>query len=99
MKDISLIRVVVLDDHEMILQSVVRLLTADSRIVVVGSALTAAEGFEIVKEQLPDVVVIDYHLPDLDAPEAIKILLKIHPYVKIVTFSGSERPGALYASI
>jgi EAL domain-containing protein (putative c-di-GMP-specific phosphodiesterase class I) len=94
-----LIRVVVLDDHEMILQSVVRLLAADVRIEVVGNALTAAEGFVIVKRELPDVVVIDYHLPDMDAPEAIKALLAIHPWVKIVTFSGSERPGALYASI
>jgi EAL domain-containing protein (putative c-di-GMP-specific phosphodiesterase class I) len=88
-----------MDDHEMILQSVIRLLSADARIVVVGSALSAAEGFEIVKRELPDVVVIDYHLPDMDAPEAIKVLLAIHPWVKIVTFSGSERPGALYASI
>jgi len=99
MVDAPVIRVVVIDDHEMILQSVVRLLTADTRIVVVGTALTAAEGLDLVTSELPDVVVIDYHLPDMDAPEAIKIMLEIHPGVKIVTFSGSERPGALYASI
>lgn len=93
------IRVVVIDDHEMILQSVVRLLTADPKIFVVGTALTGAEGVEIVKQEMPDVVVIDYHLPDMDAPAAIKVLLKVHPALKIVTFSGSERPGALYASI
>jgi EAL domain-containing protein (putative c-di-GMP-specific phosphodiesterase class I) len=93
------IRVVVIDDHEMILQSVVRLLAADSKIVVVGTALSGIEGVEIVKQEKPDVLVIDYHLPDMNAPEAIKTLLKVHPTLKIVTFSGSERPGALYASI
>jgi EAL domain-containing protein (putative c-di-GMP-specific phosphodiesterase class I) len=92
-------RVVVIDDHEMILQSVVRLLTADPQITVVGTASTASEGIDIVQHELPDVVVIDYHLSDMDAPQAIPIILEIHPEVKIVTFSGSERPGALYSSI
>jgi EAL domain-containing protein (putative c-di-GMP-specific phosphodiesterase class I) len=92
-------RVVVIDDHEMILQSVVRLLTADPQIAVVGTASTASEGIDIVQRELPDVVVIDYHLSDMDAPQAIPIILEVHPDVKIVTFSGSERPGALYSSI
>ena len=99
MTECTSFRVIVVDNHEMILQSVVRLLTAEPKIVVVGTALTATEGIELVRQELPDVLVIDYHLPDMDAPEAIKAVLAIHPGVKIVTFSGSERPGALYASI
>ena len=35
----------------------------------------------------------------MDAPEAIKVLRATHPEVKIITFSGSGRPGALYASM
>jgi EAL domain-containing protein (putative c-di-GMP-specific phosphodiesterase class I) len=93
------IRVVVIDDHEMILQSVERLLASDSSIDVVGTALSGAEGIEVVRQTLPDVLVIDYHLPDMDAPEAITILKATHPTVKVVTFSGSERPGSLYESM
>jgi len=63
--------VVVVDDHEMILESIVRLLAADPRINIVGTALTGIEGIESVRDQSPDVLVIDYHLPDMDAPEAI----------------------------
>ncbi|HUZ41920.1 MAG TPA: EAL domain-containing protein [Acidimicrobiales bacterium] len=92
------IRVVVIDDHEMVLQSVVRLLEEDSQIIIVGSATTAAEGIDIVRAERPDVVIIDYVLPDMDAPEAIQQMLDLHPEVKIITFSGSGRPGALFAS-
>jgi EAL domain-containing protein (putative c-di-GMP-specific phosphodiesterase class I) len=92
-------RVVVIDDHEMILQSIVRLLRDDHQIVVVGTALTARHGFELTQQQRPDVVIIDYTLPDMDAPDAIKILREVYPEVKIITLSGSERPGALYASM
>jgi EAL domain-containing protein (putative c-di-GMP-specific phosphodiesterase class I) len=93
------IKVIVIDDHEMILQSIVHLLQEDPRMVVVGAALSAAQGFEVTKRERPDVVIIDYHLPDMDAPEAIKVLLEIQPEVKIITFSGLDLPGALYASM
>ena len=96
---VPLIRVVVVDDHEMILQSVERLLAADSKITIVGTALTAADGMEAVGQTSPDVLVIDYHLPDMDAPEVIKLLKVSHPDVKIVTFSGADRPGSLYESM
>jgi EAL domain-containing protein (putative c-di-GMP-specific phosphodiesterase class I)/CheY-like chemotaxis protein len=99
MTELSPITVVVVDDHEMILQSVVRLLAADPQIVVVGTALTGAQGIDVTMRVNPDVLVIDYHLPDMDAPEAIRQLREAHSDVKVVTISGSERPGALYASI
>ena len=99
MTDHSSITVVVVDDHEMILESVVRLLAADPQIVVVGTALTGAQGIEITKRVQPDVLVIDFHLPDMEAPEAIRQLRAAQSNVKVVTISGSERPGALYASI
>lgn len=97
--DVAPVRVVVIDDHEMILQSVVRLLTADSGIDVVGTALTAGEGIELVTKLRPDVVVIDYLLPDMSATEAIKILLSVLPDVKVVTISGADRPGSFYESM
>ena len=44
------------------------LLEEDEQIVVVGTALTAAQGIAITQQLRPDVVIIDYHLPDMDAP-------------------------------
>lgn len=99
MSEASPVRVVLIDDHEMILQSLVRLLRDDPLIVVVGTALTAAQGIEVTRQVRPDVVIIDYVLPDMIAPDAMRVLRKVCPEVKIVTFSGSVRPGALYASM
>ena len=94
-----MIRVVVIDDHEMILQSLVRLLRDDPMIVVVGEALNARAGLEVTVKEHPHVVIIDYTLPDMDAPEAIELLCKKCPEVKVITLSGSERPGAFFASL
>lgn len=99
MSEHPMIRVVVIDDHEMILQSLVRLLRDDPMIVVVGEALNARAGLEVTVKEHPHVVIIDYTLPDMDAPEAIELLCKKCPEVKVITLSGSERPGAFFASL
>jgi EAL domain-containing protein (putative c-di-GMP-specific phosphodiesterase class I) len=93
------IRVVLIDDHEMIVQSVVRLLRDGPEIVVVGTALNATKGIEVSRLEQPDVIIIDYTLPDMDAPRAIRTLRSVCPGAKVITFSGSERPGALYESM
>ncbi len=99
MKTPPVVTVVIVDDHEMILQSMVRLLAADPGLDVVGTALNAADGIEVTKRLNPDVLVIDYHLPDMDAPEAIRQLRESQSSTRVVTISGSERSGALYASV
>jgi EAL domain-containing protein (putative c-di-GMP-specific phosphodiesterase class I) len=93
------IRVVVIDDHAMILQSLERLLRDDPRIVVVGTALDGERGIQVVRQTRPDVAIVDYALPDMDAPDVIKTLRETCPEVKVITLSGSERPGALFASM
>jgi EAL domain-containing protein (putative c-di-GMP-specific phosphodiesterase class I) len=93
------IRVVLIDDHEMILQSLVRLLRDDPRIVVVGEALDAKQGIEVVRRERPDVVIVDYTLPDMDAPDVITAVIESCPEAGVITLSGSERPGALFASV
>ena len=97
--EFSATRVVIIDDHEMILESLVRLLRDERRIVVVGTALDATTGIELARRVKPDVVVIDYMLPDMDAASAIEILREENPDIKVVTLSGSEQPGALFASM
>lgn len=93
------VRVVVIDDHEVVLQGIVRLLRDDPLIVVVGTALTAAAGIDIVAREQPDISIVDYHLADMDAPETIAALQEVHPGGKVITLSGTEHPGALYASL
>ncbi len=92
-------RVVIIDDHEMFLESVSRLLQEDPAIDVVGTALNAEQGIKATRNLKPDVVIIDYCLPDMDAPGVIKVILQVVPQAKLITLTGASVPGALYASM
>ncbi|MEV6721196.1 response regulator transcription factor [Streptomyces xanthochromogenes] len=82
------IRVVVADDERMVRTALRVILDAESGIEVVGEATTGAEAVSVVRERLPDVVLMDVRMPGIDgirATEQILTTLAAPPRVVVVT--------------
>lgn len=62
----AVIRVVLADDHALVLEGMRSLLDAEEDIEVVGTASTGTEALEVVRQQQPDVVVLDLQMPMMD---------------------------------
>jgi DNA-binding NarL/FixJ family response regulator len=71
-KDTDMIRVFVLDDHEVVRRGLRELLEAEDDIEVVGEAATAAEAVVRIPLARPDVAVLDVRLPDGDGIEVCR---------------------------
>ena len=67
-----MIRIAVVDDHEVVRAGICRLFDAESDMEVVGSTSSGREGVTLCRDELPDVVVLDYSLPDIDGLEATR---------------------------
>jgi len=78
------IRVVLVDDHQMVRQGLAQVLEESQGIKVVGQAGGGLDAIAVVGELHPAVVVLDYGLPDLDGPGVTQRLRKEHPDVRIV---------------
>ena len=59
-----MIRVLVVDDHTVVRDSLCRLLNGEPDIVVVGQAGSSAQAVRACAKLEPDVVLLDYNLPD-----------------------------------
>lgn len=97
--DAPRIRVLVVDDHEIFVQSLVRLLGAHPDLKVVGTAASAAAARAATVAYEPDVVLMDFVLPDGDgaaATEAVKALL---PRTKVVMLTARTDHDALVRAI
>ena len=92
------IRILIVDDHEMLAASLVRLLHDDPAIEVVGLETTAADGIRQSLQLRPDIVIMDYQLPDMDGATATRRVLQQLPGTKVITLTGTDRRGAYFAA-
>ncbi len=93
------IRVMLVDDHALFRKGVASLLASCPDIEVVGEASDGAEAVGRVGELMPDVVLMDIHMPSLDGLEATRRIKAEHPYVKIVMLTVAEEDRSLFDAI
>jgi DNA-binding NarL/FixJ family response regulator len=82
--------VALIDDHQTLLDLLTFAISGENDIEVVGTATTAAEGQRMVERTGPDVVLLDFALPDLDGVTLAAMLLDRHPDVRVVMLTASE---------
>ena len=87
------IRVLVIEDHPVVRQGLVALLSNASDIEVVGSAADGLEGMQVFGSVRPDVTLIDLKMPRLGGVEAIQRMRREWPdarFIVLTTFDGDE---------
>lgn len=93
------IRVLVVDDHPIVLDGVTLALSGTPWLNIVGYARSGRESVDMVRELRPDVVLLDLRLPDMLAPEAIRSLRSHAPGIKIAIFTAYADHAALDAAL
>lgn len=81
------IRVIIADDHEIVLEGLGLLLKNEKDIEVVGVATDGRKVLELVASLRPDVVVMDIAMPGMNGIEATRRLVAAHPEIKVVALS------------
>jgi len=84
------INVILIDDHAVVREGYRRLLERDSYIKVVAEGETGNEGYRLICDHLPDVVVMDITLPGMSGIEVTRRVLIRVPEQKILIFSMHE---------
>jgi CheY-like chemotaxis protein len=84
-------RILVIDDEPFVLNALKRVL-ATTAVAVIGAS-TADAGLSAMRESPVDLVIIDVILPGMDGVEAIKIIRRDYPGVRIIAISGGGNFG------
>lgn len=95
----SLIRVVIVDDHALVREGTRQVLEADPGLKVVGEAGSAGEGVRQVVELKPDVVLLDLALPDLSGIEAARQIRALAPDTKVIVLSAYDDEDYIVAAM
>ena len=95
----AVIRVFLLDDHEVVRRGVGELLDNESDLAVVGEASTAAEALARVPAVRPDVAVLDVRLPDGDGVTVCRELRSRLPELRCLMLTSFADDEALFDAI
>ncbi|OHB49424.1 MAG: DNA-binding response regulator [Planctomycetes bacterium GWF2_41_51] len=81
------IRIVLVDDHKVLRHGLSQALKGEEDMEIVGQAENGYEAVKLAHELVPDVMMMDIAMPELNGIEATRQILKAHPQIKIITLS------------
>jgi len=91
--------VLIVDDHRMFAESLIRLLEDQPDFLAVGVAGSVAEATRLARSARPDVVLLDYRLPDGDAPACIAQLRQDASDAQVLVMTGLTDAGTMRAAL
>jgi two-component system, NarL family, response regulator LiaR len=93
------LKVLVADDHRLMLEAIRSALEAADFIEVVGETQSGAQVVPLVHQLNPDVVLLDIRMPGMDGLAVLDLMCKRHPDVKVVLLSGVDDPHVIHAGL
>jgi DNA-binding NarL/FixJ family response regulator len=94
------IRVLIVDDHRLFRQGLVSLLRSEPGFEVIGEASSQREALQLLRDQRPDVAVLDLVMPDTTGTELIEqVLLACVPPPGVIVLTASEDSVDLVSAI
>ncbi|MCP9438676.1 MAG: response regulator transcription factor, partial [Nitrospira sp.] len=94
-----LIRIVLIDDHEMVRQGLRAFLERENDLAIVGEAGTAAEAIPLVERLRPHMVLLDLHLPDATGMDICRRLHNSAPQTRILVLTGHTEDATVIAAL
>lgn len=85
-----MIRVLVVDDHELVRSGIVRLLADAKNINVIGEACCGEDAIKISRDLDPDVVLMDINMPGIGGLEATRKLVRSSPDIKVIAVTACD---------
>ena len=95
MSESPTIRVVVVDDHRLVIEGLKALLSSDAQLEITASFTTGQAALTFLETQPTEVVLLDVNLPDIHGVEMCRIIHERHPSVKMLGLSTYCEPSII----
>jgi DNA-binding NarL/FixJ family response regulator len=93
------LRILLVDDHVLFRKGLGALLSARQDMEVVGEAGDGLQAIDQAREKVPDVILMDIHMPECDGLEAVRTIKREMPHVHIIMLTVSDDDRDLFTAI
>lgn len=99
MSEAAPIRIVIADDHPVVLQGLAAMIDRQPGMTVVAQASNGEEVVECFREYKPDLALIDLRMPKMDGVSAIATICQEFPFARIIILSTYDRDEDIYRGL
>lgn len=92
-------KILVVDDQVLFREALVRLLSSQDDLEVIGQASNGKEALDKLKHLQPDLVLLDLRMPVMDGLEATRALREAHPGLKVVILTVSDAESDVFEAL
>ncbi|UQZ81206.1 Transcriptional regulatory protein DegU [Paenibacillus konkukensis] len=92
-------RILLADDHALAREAMREIILTDDSFAIAGEAVNGYEAVRMAEERLPDMILMDISMPDMDGLEATKQIKERFPHIKIIMVTVSDDITHLFEAI
>jgi DNA-binding NarL/FixJ family response regulator len=93
------VRILVVDDHYLVVEGLRAVLATDPRLEVVGEAHTGLEAVDRAEALRPNVILMDIRMPDMDGIAATRRVKQVAPATSVIMLTMYENPEYLFEAV
>jgi DNA-binding NarL/FixJ family response regulator len=94
-----MIKILSIDDHPAFREGLTAILSSQEDMCLVAQASTAQQGILAYNEYLPDITLMDVHLPDLSGIDALAVIRATHPSARVLMLSTFQGDASIARSL
>tara|TARA_R110002050_G_scaffold129000_1_gene250425 strand:- start:21771 stop:22412 length:642 start_codon:yes stop_codon:yes gene_type:complete len=87
-----MIKIFIVDDHQIFIDGISSLLNEEETIQITGTAHNGLQLLDALKLAQPDLILLDVNMPEMDGKEALKIIVKEYPQIKVLMLTMQDSP-------
>lgn len=99
MSESNPIRVMIVDDHDMVRRGLATFLRVKADLELVGEASNGQEALQVCEQARPDVILMDLVMPEMDGPTATRAIRERCPQVQVIALTSFQEKELVQAAL